>query len=257
MASLRSNSSIPLLALAAFLIIGGLIGLQRKREQAPTSGAGLPGSCEATGDCGPEDPNAAPRVDPRDLTSTEACGSAGYLCVPLEHYDVIQVQRWPEDTERLIVHVPPHPVTGSERVARELRDAAIRGIRAWDGHPFPIVIDRTGDQDADFSVRWTFHLSGANTDPRRHRLRKERGLRFDYMEVAYMHTGPDGRERMRTPEQLEAGAVREMGHALGLAWSDRVSDVMHPDNTSARISTRDHQTLAALYALPNGTFIRR
>src|SRR4051794_31715485 len=72
------------------------------------------------------------------LSAAEVCPGAGYLCT--EKSGGLQVARWPLDKGKLRVRVPmPDFVSGE--LARELRDTAIEGIKAWDGHPFPIVID--------------------------------------------------------------------------------------------------------------------
>jgi predicted Zn-dependent protease len=63
--------------------------------------------------------------------------------------------------------------------------------------------------------------------------------------------------RELSPDQVELIAAHEMGHALGLPHSDDPRDVMYPQNTATRLSTRDFRTLEALYALPNGVEIRR
>src|SRR5215213_9269298 len=78
------------------------------------------------------------------VKSAAVCPGAGYLCAS----GGFQVARWPLDKGKLRVRVPlPEFASGEE--ALQLRAAAIEGIMAWDGHPFPLVID-TG--------RFTLHL---------------------------------------------------------------------------------------------------
>src|SRR5213075_2550588 len=71
------------------------------------------------------------------LKASEVCPSAGDLCIDLRNQPAF---RWPLDKGKLHVRVPlPEFASGEE--AEALRAAAIEGIRAWDGHPFPIVVD--------------------------------------------------------------------------------------------------------------------
>src|SRR5215212_5347581 len=70
------------------------------------------------------------------LKAAEACAGAGYLCLR----GGFQVARWPLDKGALRVRVPL-PEFASAAEALQLRAAAIEGIMAWDGHPFPLVID--------------------------------------------------------------------------------------------------------------------
>ena len=44
---------------------------------------------------------------------------------------------------------------GSQTRARAVQQAAMRGVRAWDGHPFPILVeDRERGVAADITVEW-------------------------------------------------------------------------------------------------------
>jgi len=90
------------------------------------------------------------------LRAAEICPKSGYLCFEGRR----QIARWPLDKGRLKINVPlPEFASGAE--AEELRAAAIEGIRAWDGHPFPLVID-TGKPiypSWDVRVVWTQGLS--------------------------------------------------------------------------------------------------
>src|SRR5437868_2558755 len=65
------------------------------------------------------------------LDAAEVCRSAGYLCVGRAGF---QVTRWSLDRGKLRVRVSP-PDFLSGNTAREVRDAVIEGIKAWDGHP--------------------------------------------------------------------------------------------------------------------------
>src|SRR5258706_9804142 len=87
------------------------------------------------------------------VKATDVGPGAGYLCVDARGRELV---RWPLDKGRLRVRVPlPEFASGPE--AESLRAAVIEGIRAWDGHPFPLVID-TGRFTLrlwDIRVVWT------------------------------------------------------------------------------------------------------
>ncbi len=66
--------------------------------------------------------------------------------------------------------------------------------------------------------------------------------------IAVRHLGS---ARLRSPEDVHATALHEVGHVLGLLHSDRPGDVMW--DTGARdISARDLRTLRLLYDVPPG-----
>lgn len=201
------------------------------------------------------------------LEAREICPDAGYLCVGRSSF---QVARWPLTKGKLRVRVSLPGFVDDKETARALRAATIEGILAWDGAPFPIVID-----DAPFTLRipdievvWTqglFNaaagLSTVSWKPRGDGLTfKSHGLAVVVPPIG----GGDG-PRSFTPGPaldawIEAIAMHEMGHALGLAHSDARADIMFPylqDGVSdPRLSARDLATIDAFYALPNGAMLR-
>lgn len=60
-----------------------------------------------------------------------------------------------------------------------------------------------------------------------------------------------GSTRLRTPQDVRATALHEVGHVLGLLHSDRPGDVMW-ETGSRDISARDLRTLRLLYDVPPG-----
>lgn len=219
------------------------------------------------------------------LSSTEVCPPAGYLCTGRASF---RVARWSLKKGKLRVRVPL-PDFVDAGAAREIREAAIEGIKAWDGHPFPIVVD-TGKYTLrfpDITVVWSqgFAFHGTAEGMVNQRVTID-GQKFEYsadslaVVVPPIAGGPmpdlanaDPATIMTQLKAMVAGeemgpaylariraiAMHEMGHALGLAHSDSRGDIMFPerarDPTGARLSNRDLATVDTLYTLPNGAMV--
>lgn len=227
----------------------------------------LRGGCGTSGAIACADPMLEQGVGV-SLNAAEVCPRAGYLCAERRTF---QVARWPLEKGKLRVRVPlPDFVAGDAGL--RFRDAAIEGIKEWDGHPFPIVID-TGKlpfRPWDIGVVWSQGLFNAAAGVARVRAvvdGKRMAFDVDGLAVvvppisAFMAMGmlpPDLEASFLS--QTRAAAMHEMGHSLGLMHSDSEEDIMffrmRSDTTGARASPRDLLTVDALYTLPNGAMVQ-
>jgi hypothetical protein len=213
--------------------------------------------------CGRPDTLECPAADLEEgvglqLSAAEECPSAGYLCDETRSF---QLARFPLDKGYLRVRVAL-PDFLDKQTAREVRAAVIEGIKAWDGHPFPLVVDVSAIplRIPDVEVVWTEGLYNAALGLSTYSTQED-GKRLKYRSdgiavvvPAEFTLGP------RFLARMEQTGMHEMGHALGLKHSDGVADIMYPrlreDMLSPRLSSRDLHTVEALYSIPNGARIQ-
>lgn len=259
---MKRSSPLNLLVLAA--VLAGLTTAARRtmngaraEAQAP-GGAQLGTPCQEDGTCAPDETVAgtigAPVVT---LEEAAACRNSAYLCRGLEWKDgMARAFRWNETTRVIRIRVPLP--AGDRGQAREMQQAAVRGVRAWDGYPFAILVEsRDRGAPADFTVEWMEKPPKNQLGLTSTRWTQEGGratLEVTSFRLALANPSSRGPLAIR---QIELTAAHEMGHALGLPHSDEPRDVMYPTNTAITLSTRDYKALEALYRLPNGVGIWR
>ena len=246
-----------ILAGSAWAILGRSSGLQKVETVLPPDCQGLtPSECQALLAANA----SAPPPEPEDvvLAAETACVNAGYLCAEVEESGFLQILRWQETTELIRVLVP-EPEFASPQRRLELQRAAIRGIRAWHGHPFPLSI-RTRDRGeaTDVRIEWRQVLEDGRLGRAEIQwIREGEEIRINVLGLSLATRLPGGPGIELTPRQVELVAAHEMGHVLGLPHSDDRRDLMYPESTASQLSARDFRTLNALYGLPNGAQIRR
>lgn len=219
----------------------------------------------ARGGCGTEGALACPPPELEQgvgvtLKASKVCPRAGYLCRGRARF---QVRRWSLEKGRLRVRIPlPDHIDGV--MAQKVQSAAIDGIKVWDGHPFPIIID-TGPfsfRSSDVKVVWSRNMGGSSQLGDVDYKVKEKGKRLEFMAPSFrVLVPPDAGADTTSLERIKDVATHEMGHALGVSWhSEQESDIMFyralQDPKQARVSKRDFLTFDALYKLPNGAIVQ-
>jgi hypothetical protein len=196
------------------------------------------------------------------VARASACASAGYLCQGSAPF---QVQRWPLERGNLRVRIPPAPIDDRAE-ARRLHDAAVAGVMQWSGHPFPLQIDGgrfpvrpwdvelywvpgsgfggMGSSGSQFAGVTAITWSEAGGEPH---------FSVGSISTVLFERDGTGREVPASSSMVTQVAAHEMGHALGLPHSDRAADVMAPTTQVMQgVTSRDLQSVDALYRLPNG-----
>jgi predicted Zn-dependent protease len=194
------------------------------------------------------------------IPAWEACGEVGYLCAQLLDSASFRVLRWPDRVKELSIRVPLPDVGGGvdpER-ARRMQEAAVRGIRVWDGLPLRLVVNDASEESPDIVVEWVRQLPGSQVGLTRIRWIQVFGRSlFSIPSIQIATHNPGRRALPQTPGEVQVVAVHEMGHALGLPHSDQAGDVMFSSNAARPLSIRDRRTVRALYRLPVGATVFR
>ena len=215
--------------------------------------------CDVEGEpCGePPDRPTASTARSVALDSLSVCAESGYLCAGFAERDQWRVLRWNDDTQEITIRVPK-PLHMSGARAWELQRAVARGVRAWQGHPFPLRVSLSEAPGRyDIVVTWAETLGAVELGEARTEWQTVDGRAvFRVVSFSLATSNPYAPRQPLSARQVEIIAAHEMGHALGLPHSDAERDVMFPSNTATRLTARDYQAMQALYELPNGAEVR-
>jgi hypothetical protein len=184
-----------------------------------------------------------------------ACADAAYLCAGLRARGQPRVLRWPDAVGELRVRVPAPPHEDPDR-SRALQQAAARGVRAWQGQPFPLRIEtdlRPGEPD--ITITWVPSLEGTELGRVGTRWRPGSPPTFTVEEFVLATRNPLTRGAPLSALEVELAAAHEMGHALGLPHSEDPGDLMFHSNTATRLSVDDYRAVEALYRMPDGALL--
>lgn len=240
--------------LMLLILIVGLLGVGASLRR---SDDGAPAPClddECVEDATRE---VGAALGPPSMTWSEACSDAGYLCLDVQRSDSMRILRWPDQTSTLTVYIPV-PDNEAPPEAQRMQRAAVRGVLAWTGRPFPIrVVERPSQAaEADIKLSWAHGLPDRRLGQVRFSLRIQgERTEFSVQDFTLVTRHPVERQRLLREREVELAAAHEMGHALGLPHSDQQRDVMYPENTASHLSARDYRTLEAVYRIPVGTLI--
>ena len=233
---------LPLVLAAA---IAAFVGVQGWRVRDPRPPAPSPGAAPAA------DVDAATAARAARLAVARArlrTDSAGTYIAAMLGGDALVV-RWPEGGGAVSVWVQPR-TTVRDWYPRDVaiaRDA----FGAWGG-VVPLRFHFTNDSAAAaVRVRWTDRLANDEQVGQNRLEYQPDGVVVGADVTLAVH---DPRGRTLTPDVLRLIALHEVGHAIGLAHSPAVGDVMaaRTDGRARGLSATDIATARLLYALPAG-----
>jgi len=174
-------------------------------------------------------------------------GSGTYIDEVLAERDSAVI-RWPDrDGVPLAVWVQPHSDIHdfSPVYAARVHDAFL----AWDAVQLPVHFAFVTDSaDADVHVTWIDHFEEPISGRTRWAHDDEYAITAANIVLAVHHSQGDQLE----DDAMEAMALHEIGHLLGLDHTSDTLAVMTPRVRVRELSDADRATARLLYALPTG-----
>ncbi|GAC1650061.1 MAG: hypothetical protein NVS4B3_08280 [Gemmatimonadaceae bacterium] len=179
-----------------------------------------------------------------------ALGAGGtYLGAILRQQDSLLI-RWP-DRRRQPVRVWIEPKSAVAGFHREFVDFARQAFAEWAAAETPVpYVFVTDSMGSEARVLWVQRFADGERIGSTLQVRDTHGW-IVAGTVRIATETPDGRPLDDT--YVQATAIHEVGHLLGLNHSDDTTDIMAPASHVTRISGVDLATLRLLYTLPAGS----
>ncbi|GAC1517302.1 MAG: hypothetical protein NVS1B4_17000 [Gemmatimonadaceae bacterium] len=191
-----------------------------------------------------------PQRDIADVRRRIAFGSnATYIGSILTLQDSLVV-RWPERVRDPIrVWIEPHSTVPGFH--RELVDAATQAFVEWRAADAPVrYVFVTDSAASEARVTWIARFEDGRRLGSTLQLRDQYGWIVGGT-IRIATATPDG--QMLPDDRIQATAVHEVGHLLGLNHATDTMSIMAPAAHTTRITGADIATLRLLYSLPPGS----